>query len=518
MIEPIVEEIAAPPPAVACARFVDLPYCLLLESASVHEPLGRHSFLMADPFRVLRGKGSQVELLRPGRAPRRCNGDPFDALHAVLARYQTQPVQGLPPFQGGAAGYLGYDLLHHLERVPPPPCDDLSLPDLCIGLYDWVLAWDHVRERCWLISTGLPAFEPRDRRARAALRAARVRNRLAGRVRRPRPDERRHAYRDRAVVRAASGPRESPARWPVARMPGVVSTFSHTDYLEIVERARDYILAGDIFQANLSQRLETPWRASPFELYRRLRRCNPAAFAAYMDIGEATLVSASPERFLRLDGDDVETRPIKGTVSRGLTPMHDLALERALLDSEKDRAENVMIVDLLRNDLSRVCRDHTVRVPELWAVDRLPNVQHLVSTVTGRLRAGLGAVDLLKATFPGGSITGAPKVRAMEIIHELERTRRNVYTGAIGYVGFDGAMDTSIAIRTVVVRRGTAYFQVGGGIVADSEPEREYLETLAKAEGLVAALTGRVELESSSISGCSEGSEFEVQSSKLKGL
>ncbi|MBX6364578.1 MAG: aminodeoxychorismate synthase component I, partial [Gemmatimonadetes bacterium] len=278
------------------------------------------------------------------------------------------------------------------------------------------------------------------------------------------------------------------ATFPVPGIPGVASTFSRAGYLDVVARTREYILAGDIFQANLSQRLEAVWDAPPFELYERLRGRNPAPFAAYFDLGDAAVVSASPERFLRLRGDRVETRPIKGTAPRGLTPMHDMALERALRTSEKDRAENVMIVDLLRNDLARVCVDDSVEVPELCVIERYPSVHHLVSTVRGRLRSGLGPVDLLRATFPGGSITGAPKVRAMEIIHELEPTRRGVYTGAIGYVGFDGAMDTSIAIRTFVVRGGRCYFQVGGGIVADSEPEREYLETLAKAAGLVAAL------------------------------
>jgi len=203
---------------------------------------------------------------------------------------------------------------------------------------------------------------------------------------------------------------------------------------------------------------------------------------------EAAVVSASPERFLLLDGDRVETRPIKGTAPRGINPMHDMALELALLASEKDRAENVMIVDLLRNDLSRVCADHSVAVPELCTIERYATVHHLVSTVTGRLRAEFDAVDLLRAAFPGGSITGAPKVRSMEIIAELEPTRRSVYTGAIGYIGFDGAMDTNIAIRTFILRRDTAFFQVGGGIVADSDPEREYMETLDKARGLVAAL------------------------------
>jgi para-aminobenzoate synthetase component 1 len=276
----------------------------------------------------------------------------------------------------------------------------------------------------------------------------------------------------------------------VPGLPGISSTFSRDAFLTAVARTREYVLAGDIFQANLSQRLESAITDHPFELYRRLRARNPAPFAAYFDFGDAVAVSASPERFLCLDGDAVETRPIKGTSARGENPRHDAALGAALFESEKDRAENVMIVDLLRNDLSKVCRDHSVEVPELCRIESYATVQHLVSTVVGRLQPGLGPVDLLRATWPGGSITGAPKVRAMEIIAKLEPTRRGVYTGSIGYFSFGGAIDTSIAIRTFVVTGGRACFQAGGGIVADSDPAREYDETLDKARGLVAALEG----------------------------
>jgi para-aminobenzoate synthetase component I len=270
---------------------------------------------------------------------------------------------------------------------------------------------------------------------------------------------------------------------------GLRSTFTHRGYLDAVARVREYIVAGDIFQANLSQRLQAPLREAPFDLYRRLRRRNPAPFAAYFDCGDLTVLSASPERFLRLDErGSVETRPIKGTRPRGLGPMHDAALGRALAESEKDRAENVMIVDLLRNDLSRVCRPGSVRVPELFALEHHPTVHHLVSTVVGELTPGADAVDLVRATFPGGSITGAPKVRAMEIIAELEPTRRGVYCGSVGYLSRTGAMDTSIVIRTFVRVGHQVYFQAGGGIVADSDPELEYRETLDKARGLIAAL------------------------------
>jgi para-aminobenzoate synthetase component 1 len=489
--ETLVREIEnAPAPAEACARMLDLPLPLLLESALPVPRIGRYSYLTADPWRVLRRKGGAE--------------DPFALLQQELARHPLAAHEGLPPFQGGAGGYLSYDLCHFLERLPAPRFDDLGLPDLCLGLYDWTLAWDHAEGRCWLFSTGLPA-EGEDRRERAEERAEGVLRRLAG----PPVDTRRtiEALRTAETI----GPFEAPApfdtpppvdafhsapvdvsaslpTWPVPGLPGISSTFSRDGFLSAVARTREYVLAGDIFQANLSQRLESAVADHPFELYRRLRARNPAPFAAYFDFGDAVAVSASPERFLRLERDAVETRPIKGTSARGENPRHDAALGAALTESEKDQAENVMIVDLLRNDLSKVCRDRTVAVPELCRIERYATVHHLVSTVVGRLRPGLGPVDLLRAAWPGGSITGAPKVRAMEIIAELEPTRRGLYTGSLGYVSFSGAMDTSIAIRTFVVKRGRAWFQAGGGIVADSHPEREYEETLQKARGLVAAL------------------------------
>jgi para-aminobenzoate synthetase component I len=476
MTEILVQELKdAPVPSEACARFLDLPLPLLLESALESERVGRFSYLAADPWLVLRSKGTALEW-HSREGVERSAGDPFAALQTALARNALDTAAGLPAFQGGAAGYLAYDLCHHLERLPSPRFDDLDLPDLCLGLYDWTIAWDHVAGRAWLFSTGLPLDGGR-RSERAEARARMVRDRLAG-------TERPEASRRPSASLVATGPQTH----ALDEMPGVSSTFSRAGYLRAVERTREYIWAGDIFQANLSQRLEAAMDDHPFTLYTRLRRRNPAPFAAYFDFGPAAIVSASPERFLCVSGELVETRPIKGTSPRGWTPRHDSALGEALFESEKDRAENVMIVDLLRNDLSKVCRDHTVEVPELCRIERYATVHHLVSTVMGRLQPGRGPVDLLRATWPGGSITGAPKVRAMEIIAELEPTRRSVYTGSVGYFSFGGAVDTNIAIRTFIVKGSRAYFQVGGGIVADSDPEREYDETLDKARGMVAAL------------------------------
>jgi para-aminobenzoate synthetase component 1 len=465
-------------PAAVAGRFLDLPWMLLLDSASAGSgapdahALGRYSFLSADPVAVVRSKGNAVQALKGG-AWRAADGDALDVARGWLREMRVEATPGLPPFQGGVAGYIGYDYGAVLERVPPTRYDDLALPDVALGLYDWVIAWDHQAGAAWLISRGGP-----ERRRMVLDRLASVEPRTTARAVPDAEPWARGASAPAYVADAATGL-------------ALRSTFTHRGYLDAVARVREYIVAGDIFQANLSQRFQAPLREPPFQLYRRLRRRNPAPFAAYLGFGGVTVLSASPERFLRLEPDgEVETRPIKGTRPRGLGPMHDAALGRALAESVKDRAENVMIVDLLRNDLSRVCRPGTVRVPELFALEQHPTVHHLVSTVVGELEPGADAVDLVRAAFPGGSITGAPKVRAMEIIAELEPTRRGVYCGSIGYLSATGAMDTSIVIRTFVLRNGELYFQAGGGIVADSDPELEYRETLDKAAGLIATLRG----------------------------
>jgi para-aminobenzoate synthetase component 1 len=472
-------------------RFLDLPGLVFLDSApgaqhaaDAHQ-LARYSFLTADPARTVRSKGRRTEVGGRGLEWTPLDTDPLFAIRDLLAPHAAAPIPGVPPFQGGAAGYIGYDYGAVLERLPAARYDDLAIPDVMLGLYDWVIAWDHRVGTAWIISTGLPETGSA-REVRARERLAMVRERLRGPARQPLPAS---AHAGVALEGAPS--------YPVlgvegAEPVGLRSTFTHRGYLDAVTRVRDYIVAGDIFQANLSQRFQAPLTEPAFDLYARLRRANPAAFAAYLDYGDLRVMSASPERFLRLDenGRHVETRPIKGTRPRGLGPMHDAALGRALAESDKDRAENVMIVDLLRNDLSRVCRPGTVRVPELFALEQHPTVHHLVSTVVGELDASAGAIDLLRAAFPGGSITGAPKVRAMEIIAELEPTHRGVYCGSIGYLSTTGAMDTSIVIRTYSALRGRVYFQAGGGIVADSDPELEYRETLDKARALIAALAG----------------------------
>jgi para-aminobenzoate synthetase component 1 len=473
-IIPLVEEVTPTPPArEAARRFAAYPFFLFLDSAAADSPWSRYSFVTADPFATLFVRGAEVYAPAPRRYP---SGDPWSALAEHLAPFRTPTVPGLPPFQGGAAGLFGYGLSRHVERLPPPRRDEFRAPDMAVGLYDWVLAFDHQQGRAWLLATGFPQqLEARRQRAAGRLRWA------------------------REVLTSPAHP-TSPARleglsvselapqFELPGRPGVTSTFDRRDYLAAVRRAIDYIHAGDCFQVNLAQRLLCPATLPPLELYHRLRERNPAPFAGYFDLGEFVIASASPERFVRVQGGLVETRPIKGTRPRGRTPEEDRANARELLASAKDRAENVMIVDLLRNDLGRVCEYGSVKVEELCRLESYRTVHHLVSEVRGRLRPGMGPVDLLRAAFPGGSVTGAPKIRAMEIIAELEPVARGAYCGSLGYVGFDGSMDTSILIRTFTVGKGWVQFPVGGGIVADSDPEAEYAETLHKAEGLLRAL------------------------------
>jgi para-aminobenzoate synthetase component I len=485
-----VEELTPCPDPVDCAgRLAGWPWRLYLDSALRDGPYGRYSFLMADPVAVVRSHHARTERTDDPAGSglwREVAGDPLKEVRRLLAAHAVSPVAGLPPFQGGAAGYLTYEWGRAIEpRLGAARFDDLGLQDVVLGLYDWTLAWDHAQNRAWLISTGLPETDPDSRTSRAAGRARRVLEYLADGT--PRPASTPTTAVSGAATRAPRTWRVECAGWdPDLELR---SSFSHAGYVAAVSRVREYILAGDIFQANLSQRIELPLAEPPWEFYRRLRTRNAAPFAAFLEFGDVVVMSASPERFLRADVTGrVETRPIKGTRPRGTGPEHDAALGQALMESEKDRAENLMIVDLMRNDLSRVCRPGSVRVEQLFALERYASVHHLVSTVVGQLVGGTDPGDLLHAAFPGGSITGAPKIRAMEIIAELEPTVRGVYCGAIGYWSRTGALDMSIAIRTALLRNGRLYFNAGGGIVADSDPEQEYQETLDKARGIINAL------------------------------
>ncbi len=443
-------------------------FSFFLDSGMDPHKLGRYSFIGSDPFLVLSARGSEV-ILTQGVDKSSLRGNPFDVLSHCLEVYRLDTCSSPVPFIGGAVGYFSYDLCHFIERLPGTAVDDLKLPECYFGFYDLVLAFDNLQGKAYIVSTGFPELRETERIERATRRLNEMKATLAEVS--PSGTE--------TPFTSISAPLE-----PVTLKGG----FTHREYVDAVEKGRQYIIAGDIFEVNLSQRFEAELAITPYELYRRLRQINPAPFACYLGFDEVSVVSASPERFLRLQGDRVETRPIKGTRPRGKTPEEDETLANELLGSSKDRAENIMIVDLERNDLGRICRFGTVKVTELAILEVFPTVFHLTSTVVGRLREGKNGIDLLKATFPGGSITGAPKVRAMEIIDELEPTKRSVYTGSIGYLSFNGDLDFNIAIRTFLVKGKKAYFQVGGAVVYDSDPEAEYQETLDKARALVDAL------------------------------
>ncbi|MBC8115230.1 MAG: anthranilate synthase component I family protein [Candidatus Saccharimonas sp.] len=482
---PLVEELVPAPDVMWAVRAVsDWPHLLLLDSALQREPVGRFSFLMADP----------VETWTLNEA--KFDDDPFAALRPVLDRWRCDAVPELPPFQGGIAGLMGYELGRCWERVPAARHDEFQLPILAAGLYDWVIAWDHRSRRAWLISNGWPENDEARRRERAAARMQLVREALAG-LRPVAEQKTPHPLptTEAAVPKPGRGdwdemlaPLPLVEQFDVPGLPGLTSNFSRDDYLKAVARVIEYIRAGDIFQANLTQRLLAPAGDGSLDLYERLRQVNPAPFAGLMRWDDWAVVSASPERFLRVDGHDVETRPIKGTRRRKRGPEADLFTRDELRESEKDQAENVMIVDLLRNDLSRVCEAGSIRVPQLCGVETYETVQHLVSEVRGRLHDGASVWDLFRVTLPGGSISGAPKIRAMEIIAELEPTARGPYCGSLFYVGANGQSDSNLLIRTFVERHGWLQLGVGGGIVAQSDPAAEYEETLIKAAGMVRAL------------------------------
>jgi para-aminobenzoate synthetase component 1 len=420
--------------------------------------------MSADPFLIFRSRGEDISI-KDSAGVQHLKGNPLDYLEQYLDKYQIAQKEAQLPCLGGAIGYLSYDLGRSIEKIPNKAVDDLQLPESLLGFYDVILIYDHLQSKAFIISTGLPDTDIASRQRRAQERLAEFKTWLAVEV---------HLLQNAPKVQKSSEP---------------ASNFTHEGYIRAVEKARQYIIDGDIFEVNLSQRYNAEVNIPAFELYRRLRSINPAPFAAYLNFNEVKVVGSSPERFLSSRGDKVETRPIKGTIRRGQTPQEDAENAGWLLASRKDRAENMMIVDLERNDLGRVCRYGSVKVTELAILETFPTVFHLTSTVVGQLREGVSRADLLKATFPGGSITGAPKIRSMEIIDELEPTRRSVYCGSMGYFSFSGDLDLNICIRTFLLKGSRVYFQLGGAVVYDSDPEAEYQETLDKGRALFKALT-----------------------------
>jgi anthranilate synthase component I len=444
-------------------------YAFLLESVQGGEKWGRFSFLGRNPALVVRTKGREAELLRPGAAPeRRRIADPLDLVKKTLGHYRPVKVEGLPRFFGGMVGYLAYDAVRFFEALPDGTGDDLGLPDLLFLLTDTLLIFDNLSQRIQVVSNAfVPDTAPETVDAAYDLALSKVEAVVAD-LAKP---------LDRPLV----GPAPSPLAPPR-------STFTREGFCRAVERCKEYVAAGDIIQAVLSQRFEVHTAARPFDVYRALRIINPSPYMYFLRLGDLALAGSSPEVFVRLEEGQIDLRPIAGTRPRGKTEMEDQALAAELLADPKERAEHIMLVDLGRNDVGRVAAPGYVEVNEFMLIERYSHVMHIVSNVRGRIQEGRDAFDLIRASFPAGTVTGAPKIRAMEIIEELEPVKRGPYAGAIGYVSFSGNMDTAIAIRTILFAKERAWIQAGAGIVADSQPEREYQETLSKAAAMLKAI------------------------------
>jgi anthranilate synthase component 1 len=452
-------------PVSAFTKIDDGRFAFLLESMEGGETWGRYSFLGSRPAAVLRARGGELTLERAGTIERLGGTDPFDALDRLLEERRAVDLPGLPRFSGGAVGFFSYDVVRRLEQLPATLDDDLGVPDAVFHLPDVITIFD-----AHLHTMKVVTHAKADGDARAAYDAAvaRVDEEIA-RLRKPTQ-------------------RPAPAPPPAAGKTVLASTMPREQFLAAVETAKEYIRAGDIFQVVLSHRLSAPVSVSAFDAYRALRVVNPSPYMYFLRLGEHALAGSSPEVLVRREGERVEVRPIAGTRARGATPAEDRALEDELRRDEKERAEHVMLVDLGRNDVGRVASYGTVETDELMTVERYSQVMHLVSHVKGEVAPGTRSVDVVKACFPAGTVSGAPKIRAMEIIEELEAHRRGLYAGAVGYFDPHGNADLCIAIRTLLFHDGKAHLGIGAGIVADSDAAREYEETMNKGKALLLAL------------------------------
>ena len=441
---------------------------VLLESGRMAEGGQRYSIIASNPSHVFQASGQRLAWReRDGRSIV-CQGDPISAFRALVNRMMLPRPPGFPPFFGGAIGYLGYDFAHAFEQLPHRAPDDLGLPDLQLAFYDLVAVIDHQKELLWLVFT--PWKERFLKKSRQALQAEGI-ARLA-------------ELKGRLITGSPTVP--EPRGYAPLR---ITAGQTEKEYIKRVQRCLEYIGAGDIYQANLAHRFEIDLGGrSARSIYQKLRHINPSPFASLLELPDVTLIGCSPERLVRVAESEVDTRPIAGTRPRGTTPDEDERLAAELLLNEKERAEHLMLVDLERNDLGRVCTYGSVHVNDFMVLEQYSHVSHIVSNVRGRLAPGRDALDVIQAVFPGGTVTGVPKLRCMEILDELEPVRRGPYSGSVGYISASGDLDLNITIRTLVVKEGRAYLHVGAGIVADSAPAREYEETLFKAEALLKAL------------------------------
>jgi anthranilate synthase component I len=455
-------------PVSAFQKIDDGRHSFLLESVEGGEKWGRYSFLGSRPSVVVRSFDRKVEIMRKGDVEMHpFDHDPLESIKKILSAYKPVPDPALPRFYGGAVGYMGYDVVRFFEELPDRGKDGLDLPDIFFMLTDTLVIFDNITHMIKVVSNA----HIEGKSITAAYKEAT--NKIDAIVKK---------------LRRGVGSRKSRVRRKSRKASKLASNFTQPEYEQAVLKAKEYIKAGDIFQVVPSQRFHTVISAEPFEVYRALRLINPSPYMYFLRCGDATIVGASPEVMVRLEGDRIELRPIAGTRRRGATEDEDKALEQDLLADPKERAEHIMLVDLGRNDVGRVSEPGSVNVSELMVIERYSHVMHIVSNVRGRLSRGNDSYDVIRACFPAGTVSGAPKIRAMEIIEELEPTRRGPYAGAVGYFGFSGNMDTCITIRTLVIKEGVAYIQAGGGVVADSDPAAEYQETVNKARAMMRAV------------------------------
>lgn len=453
-------------PVSAFLKIDDGRYSFLLESMEGGEKWARYSFLGSRPSVIVRSFGTSVEIIRRGKKERRSfDRDPLEAVKDVLSEYSPVPNPGLPRFYGGAVGFIGYDTVRFFERMPDREKPGLGLPDIFFMITDTLVIFDNLTHMIKVVSNA----HINGKSVNAAYEEA------VGKI-------------DIIVKKLRQGTKSNGHRQQRKKAPVLKSNFTRARYEKAVLKAKEYIKAGDIFQVVPSQRFEAKINVEPFQTYRALRLINPSPYMYFLRCGDATVVGASPEVMVRLEGDKIDLRPIAGTRRRGVTEEEDTELEKELLADPKELAEHIMLVDLGRNDVGRVSAAGSVSVSELMVIERYSHVMHIVSNVRGALADGNNAYDVVRACFPAGTVSGAPKIRAMEIIDELEPTRRGPYAGAVGYFGFSGNMDTCITIRTLIIKDNTAYIQAGGGVVADSLPDLEYQETVNKAKAMMRAV------------------------------
>jgi anthranilate synthase component 1 len=476
---PVFEEVAADleTPVSAFLKIARDDYAFLLESVRGGEKWGRYTFLGSEPSVVMRARKNRLDIIRPGRGVEvRSVENSFKELRAEVKRFRAPELPNLPRFFGGAVGFLAYDIVRCFEKIPETAKDDLGVPDFHLMFTDTVLCFDNVRQTLKIIAN-VPVDEFAS--TKMAYQSARVKiDEIIERLKRP------------AVQPFLEG-----ASNVAINDASIASNLTREGYMTMVSAAKEYIAAGDVIQVVPSQRFEAPLTAHPFNIYRSLRTINPSPYMFYLRLGDQTLVGASPEVMVRVEGREITLRPIAGTRRRGATEAEDLELEAELLADPKERAEHVMLVDLGRNDVGRVSEIGSVKVTELMVVERYSHVMHIVSNVTGQLREECDAFDAFAATFPQGTVSGAPKIRAMEIIDELESVRRGVYAGAVGYFSYTGNTDTAIALRTLLIKKDRVYIQAGGGVVADSDPGAEFDESVNKARAMVRALQAAREFE-----------------------